>query len=265
MQYDVLVQHSNGEMSDPGGGAGGARDSEPDQQVSQALAERSRRRGVSVSDQPIRIVLVDDHLMVREGLRVLLRSEPHITVIGEAANEEAGLMLAKRLLPDVVVLDLDLPDGDGSDVLKRLRDELPDVRVLILMMYGEHKGLLPLLEAGARGYLTKEATSLELVEAIRVVAAGDVYVRANDALLATRLVPSAVTRTSRARFNALSGREQEILSLLAVGHSGAEVARQLCISTKTVDTYKHRIQEKLGLGHRTAYVRFAIEAGVLGA
>ena len=253
-------------MRDPGNGAGGAGESQPYQRrVSPAFAERSRQRGVPGNDKPIRVVLVDDHVMVREGLRVLLRSAPDIMVVGEAATGEAGLALAKRVLPDVVVLNLDMPDGDESDLLQRLRDEAPDLRVLILTMYGERKRLLPLLEAGARGCLTKEATSQELVEAIRVVAAGDVYVRANAAQLpASRCASSPGARTARDRFQALSRREQEILSLLAIGHSGAEIARRLNISTKTVDAYKHRIQSKLGLGHRTEYVRFAIEAGVLG-
>lgn len=124
---------------------------------------------------------------------------------------------------------------------------------------------LPLLEAGAKGYITKEAASRDLVGAIRVVATGEVYVRPAAArLLAAAVIPEHAAMSARSRFHILSDREQTILRLVAQGYSGAEIARQLSISTKTVDAYKRRVQEKLGLEHRTDYVRFAIEAGILG-
>lgn len=223
------------------------------------------RRGVPMSTQVIRVILVDDHEMVREGLRLLLRASPDIAVVGEAAGGPAGVALARRLLPDLVILDLDMPDGDGLSALRELSDTAPDIRVLVLTMYAEQDRMLPLLEAGARGYLTKEAASSDLVEAIRVVAAGDVYVRPTAArLLAAAVVPRNTARTARGRFQSLSQREGYILRLVAEGYSGVEIAKQLRISGKTVAAYKQRIQEKLGLDHRTEYVRFALEAGVLG-
>lgn len=222
------------------------------------------RRGVPMREDAIRVVLVDDHVMVREGLRLLLRSAADIRVVGEAENGVSALTVARRIVPDVVVLDLDMPGGDGLTTLRELGQALPDVRVLILTMYAERDRLLPLLEGGARGYLTKEAASQELVEAIRVVAAGDVYVRPTAArLLAAAVVPHRTAQTAIGRFQALSEREQTILRLVAQGYSGAEIARQLRISTKTVAAYKQRIEGKLGLEHRTDYVRFAIEAGLL--
>jgi two-component system response regulator NreC len=137
--------------------------------------------------------------------------------------------------------------------------------VLSLTVHAEHEHLLQLLEAGARGYLTKEAASRDLVDAIRVVAAGEVYVRPTTArLLAAAVVPQRSADTARDRFRHLSDRERGILRLVAQGHSGVEIARQLAISTKTVDAYKRRIRDKLGLDRRTEYVRFAIEAGILG-
>jgi two-component system, NarL family, response regulator NreC len=224
------------------------------------------RRGVPMRDESVRVVLVDDHTMVREGLRLLLRSAPDIAVVGEADSGLAALDVAERVRPDVVVLDLDMPASDGMAALRGLEQTLPDVRVLILTVHAERDRLLPLLEAGARGYLTKEAASQDLIEAIRVVAAGEVYVRPVAArLLAAAVVPQHTAKTARDRFQSLSDREQTTLRLMAQGYTGAEIARQLGISTKTIDAYKHRVQEKLGLEHRTDYVRFAIEAGVLGS
>lgn len=218
-----------------------------------------------MGDRTIRVVLVDDHAMVREGLRLLLRTAPDIAVVGEAGDGIAALGLAQQTSPDIVVLDLDMPGGDGSAALSQLSQALPDVRVLILTVHAEHERLLPALEAGARGYLTKEAASRDLVEAIRVVAAGDVYVRPSAArLLAAAMTPGTTVKSAGARFEELSRREQTVLRTVAEGYSGVEIARQLGISTKTVDAYKRRIQEKLGLEHRTEYVRFAVEVGLLG-
>jgi DNA-binding NarL/FixJ family response regulator len=223
------------------------------------------RRGVPMSNETIRVLLADDHAMVREGLRLLLRSAPDIMVVGEAENGVSAVALAERLSPNIVILDLDMPGGDGVGALKEIGKTLPGVRVLILTMHAERERLLPLLEAGARGYLTKEAASRDLVEAIRVVAAGEVYVRPSAArLLAAALVPERAAETARSRFETLSEREQSVLQMVAEGYNGAEIARHLGISTKTVDAYKRRVQDKLGLEHRTDYVRFALEAGILG-
>lgn len=232
-----------------------------------ALAARPyARRGVPMRDEAVRVLLVDDHTIVREGLRLLLRSAPDIAVVGEADSGLAALEVAERVHPDVVVLDLDMPGSDGMVALRGLEQVLPAVKVLVLTVHAERERLVPLLEAGAHGYLTKEAASQDLVEAIRVVAAGEVYVRPAVArLLAAAVVPQQAAKTARDRFQALSDREQTTLRLVAQGYTGAEIARQLGISTKTIDAYKHRVQEKLGLEHRTDYVRFAIEAGILGS
>ena len=235
-------------------------------QLAAGLAARPyARRGVASSNDRIRIVLVDDHAMVREGLRVLLRPAQDIIVVGEAENGVEAVAMARRLLPDIMVLDLDMPGGDGVAAVRELGEKLPKVKVLILTVHLEREQLLPLLEAGAKGYLTKTAASRDLLEAIRVVAAGEIYVRPSAArLLATAVVPERTADTAHSRFRTLSDREQTILRMVAEGYSGAEVARQLKISSKTVDAYKRRVQEKLGLEHRTDYVRFAVEAGILG-
>jgi two-component system, NarL family, response regulator NreC len=235
-------------------------------QVGADLASRPyARRGIPASSDTIRVVLVDDHAMVREGLRVLLRNAHDISVVGEADNGVTAVAVTQRVLPDIVVLDLDMPAGPGAVALRELGRVLPQVRVLILTVHSERERLLQLLEAGARGYLTKNAASRDLVEAIRVVASGEIYVRPSAArLLAAAVAPERSTETAHSRYRTLSEREQTILRMVAEGHSGAEIARHLSISSKTVDAYKRRVQEKLGLNHRTDYVRFAIEAGILG-
>lgn len=217
-----------------------------------------------MSNESISVVLVDDHRIVREGLRLLLRSAPDIAIIAEADNGQNAILLAQRFTPQIVILDLDMPGMDGTSALRELQRVAPAVRVLILTMHAEDDRLVELLEMGARGYLTKDAASRDLVEAIRVVASGEIYVRPAAArTLASAVVPHHAAETARGRFKLLSEREQTILRMVARGYSGVEIARELGISSKTVDAYKHRIEGKLGLSHRTHYVRFGIEAGIL--
>jgi two-component system, NarL family, response regulator NreC len=199
----------------------------------------------------IRVLLVDEKPMIREELRFLLRSAADMTVVGAAGSGPAAFEAAGSEHPDVVVLGLDQSTGD-LEALRELASGLPAARIVVLTLAADPERSALLLEAGARGYVSKDAASRELMEAIRVVAAGEIY--------APQPPP---TRTARERFHSLSDREQTVLRLMAEGYSGAEVARQLRISSKTVDAYKHRVREKLGLEHRTEYVRFALEAGIL--
>lgn len=223
------------------------------------------RRGVPMSNETIRVMLVDDHVLVREGLRLLVQRASDISIVGEANDGVDALAIASRLRPDIVVLDLDMPRRDGAATLRDMQRVLPLVRVLILTMHAEHERLLPLLEGGARGYVTKDAAAHDLIEAIRVVASGEVYVRPAAArVLAAAVVPHPTAETARGRFASLSDREQKVLRSVAQGFSGAEISRSLKISSKTVDAYKRRIENKLGLSHRTDYVRFGVEAGILG-
>jgi len=225
----------------------------------------SARDGAGTRGNTIRTLLVDDHTLVREGVRLLLQAAPDIAVIGEAESAAAAVAAARRTVPDVVVLDLDMPGGDGASVVMTLRDALPTVRVLILTVHPEQTRLVPLLRAGVRGYITKDAASRELVDAIRAVARGEVYVRPSVArVLATAMVPRPGRATPRDRFDALSERERTVLRSVAQGYSGTEIAQQLGVSTKTVDAYKDRIHDKIGLKHRTEYVQFAIAAHILG-
>jgi DNA-binding NarL/FixJ family response regulator len=235
-------------------------------EVGRELAARPyARRGVAARTEPIPVVLVDDHNLVRAGVRSVLHGCPDISVVGEADGGRAAVALAKRLRPEVVVMDLDMPDGDGLTATRELQEAVPECRVLIVTMTPEHEKLLPVLNAGARGYLCKTAVERELVDAIRVVAAGEVYVRPAVAqTLAKSSEESPKQRDdARGRLERLSQREQTVVVLTARGFNGPEIGRQLGITAKTVDTYKQRIEEKLGLTHRTDYVRIALEADLL--
>jgi two-component system, NarL family, response regulator NreC len=224
------------------------------------------RRGVSTSSETIRVALVDDHVVVRSGLKALLRGAPDMVVVGEASSGPEAVTLAARVGVDVIVMDLDMDGGDGATATRALAREAPGVRVLILTMHTEQEKLLSLLNDGARGYLAKDAAERELLDAIRVVAAGDVYVRPSVArMLAAAIVPKPKAADSAGtRFETLSDRERTVLKLVAEGFNGPEIGTRLDITAKTVDTYKQRIEDKLGLAHRSDYVRFALDAGLLG-
>ena len=243
------------------------RDEDPLATLGASLACRPYvRRGVPVPDRVIRVVLADDHTLFRAGLRALLRRADDLEIVGEASDGAEAVALSERLAPDVVVMDLDMPGVDGEAATRALAERRSTARVLVLTMHAEEERLLPLLEAGASGYVTKEAAEREIVDAIRVVASGDVYVRPRVArMLAAhqRAEPHTPEARQRAAFEALSDRERVVLRLTAEGYGGAEIGRQLGISNKTVETYKQRVEEKLGLRHRTEYVRFALAIGLL--
>jgi two-component system, NarL family, response regulator NreC len=236
--------------------------------VCRDLASRAyARRGIAVSETPIRVMLVDDHAIVRAGVKALLRGSPDLLVVAEFSGGDDAIPAATLVRPDVIVMDLDMPRGDGESTTRRLRDAAPEARVLILTMYPERERLLSLLDAGARGYLTKESADRDLAEAIRVVAAGEVYVRpvVARALAAETHAPPASGMSARMEFARLSHREQTVLELTAKGLNGPEIGRSLGITAKTVDTYKQRIEQKLGFAHRTEYVRFALDLHLLDA
>jgi DNA-binding NarL/FixJ family response regulator len=212
----------------------------------------------------IRVMLVDDHAVVRAGLKAVLGTARDIDVIGEAKNGKEAISLAERLNPDVVVMDLSMDEMDGATATKEMAARGMKCKILILTMHTEEESLVPLLEAGASGYLVKSAADRDLVDAVRAVAAGDQYLQASAArALAKELKKREAGAGDRARFEDLSKREQEILKLVAAGYSAPEIGEQLHISPKTVDTYKQRINEKLGLHHRSDYVKFALKLKLL--
>jgi DNA-binding NarL/FixJ family response regulator len=172
--------------------------------------------------------------------------------------------MAERCDPDVVLMDLDMPDGDGVEATKAIVAKGARPKVLVLTMHTEEEHLMPALQAGASGFLVKTAAERELVDAVRAVANGDIYVRQVAArVLAKGLMKKDPAQGDRERYESLSDREQSVLRLTAQGYSAPEIGAQLAISPKTVDTYKQRLQEKLGFSHRADYVRFAIRLGLL--
>ena len=235
------------------------------QAVGAALAARPyARRGVSSREEPVRVVFVDDHEVLRVGLRALLATTPDIVVVGDGGNGREAVALAERLTPDVVVLDLDMPGGDGATATRELCALARPPKVLILSVHAEEERLIALLEDGATGYLAKDVAGRDLVSAIRVVASGDVYVRPHVArLLAGSMRRRGAPDARRRAFEALSEREQLVVRLTAEGYGGVEIGRQLGISRKTVDTYKQRIEKKLGITHRTEYVRLALSLDLI--
>jgi DNA-binding NarL/FixJ family response regulator len=212
----------------------------------------------------IRVILADDHSVVRAGLRAVLSSAKDIEVIGDAKTGREAVAMAERFNPDVVVMDLDMPELDGTAATKEIVSKGLAARVLILTMHSEEDYLVPLMEAGAAGYLVKSSADRELVDAVRAVAHGDVYVRPAAArVLAKNLTKKDPAATERQRFDKLTQRERDVLRFVAQGYSAPEIGEKLFISPKTVDTYKQRIQEKLGLAHRADYVQLALKLGIL--
>ena len=221
---------------------------------------------MSSAPDTIRIILADDHLVVRAGLKALLGATKDIEVVGEATNGRDALALVERLAPQVAVLDLDMPQMDGLAATKELVARGSPTRVLILTMHTEDEYLVNMLEAGAAGYLVKNAADRELADAVRAVAGGDVYVQPSASLaLARAMSKRSEHADDRERFEALSERERNVLVLVAGGYSASEIGEQLFISPKTVETYKQRISEKLGLSHRADYVQLCLRLGLLQA
>jgi DNA-binding NarL/FixJ family response regulator len=216
--------------------------------------------------ESIRVVLVDDHSVVRAGLKAVLGATPDITVVGEASDGREGVELVERLKPDVVVMDLSMPGVDGVAATKEIVASGLGTRVIILSMHAEEDYLVPAMEAGASGYLVKTNADRELVNAIRGVAHGEVYVQSAAArVLAKKLAAKSPAASERQQYERLTGRERDVLRGIALGYSAPEIGAQLQISPKTVDTYKQRIQEKVDLAHRSQYVQFALRLGLLAA
>jgi DNA-binding NarL/FixJ family response regulator len=210
----------------------------------------------------INILLVDDHTMFRAGIKALLETEASLTVVGEAATGDEAVDQVRALKPHVVVMDLSMPGSNGLEATRRIAALGLSTKVLVLTVHAEEEYLVPVVEAGASGYLTKTSADRDLIEAIRIVARGEVYLPPK----ATKLLLQKYRETptdEQAGLHDLSSREQEVLALTAEGFSSREIGLKLFISPKTVDTYRSRIMDKLGLNHRSELVRFALKVGLL--
>jgi len=211
---------------------------------------------------PIRILIADDHGVLRAGLRALLDAEPGLQVVGEAVDGEEALRLAKDMRPDVVLLDISMPGSGGIEVTRQLRALLPEARVLILTIHEDETLLREALRVGAAGYITKRAIEPELIHAIFAVWRGDLYI--HPAL--TRALLKDISPTDPAEDRAdetLTSRESEVLRLLASGYTNRQAANALGISVRTVESHRANIMDKLGLRGRVELVRYAMERGFL--
>ena len=216
---------------------------------------------------PIHIVLADDHAILRAGLRLLIDSQPDMKVVGEAGDGRETITRVRDLRPDLVLLDLNMPELDGLKAIPVLKHDLPDLKIMILTMHDDIDYLEEALQAGASGYVLKQAVDVELLMAIRAVARGETYVHsAMTQKLLQKAAPELTTKTPDQEadpWDALSERELSVLTLVAKGYTNAQIAQELFLSVKTVETYRARGMEKLNLQTRAQLVKAALQRGLL--
>jgi two-component system, NarL family, response regulator NreC len=210
----------------------------------------------------IRVIVVDDHAVVRTGLRRVLDSEEDIETVGEAPNAERAVFEAMDHRPDVVLMDVVMPGMSGIEGMPALLQAVPDTKVLVLSMQDDPRYVREAFASGASGYVLKEAADAEVADAVRAVAAGERYVHP---ALGAKLVAAEAEERRRAEEDPLSEREREVLRLLALGHTNQEIAKMLFISVRTAETHRAHIMQKLRLESRAELVRYALEKGLLEA
>jgi len=214
----------------------------------------------------IRVLLCDDHPVVRLGLRALLNNEPDMQVVGEAGTGRQAITLTEELHPDVVVMDITMPEMDGLEATRRIRAICPKTHVLILTVHAQDLYLFPVLKAGAAGYVLKSTADTELVNAVRTVAQGDVFLYPAAAQMVLKdYVAQLQEGREPVSYSGLSEREREVLRLVALGHSASQIAEKLVLSVKSVETYRTRIMQKLNLHNRADLVQYALARGFLMA
>jgi DNA-binding NarL/FixJ family response regulator len=211
-------------------------------------------------DGTIRVLIVDDHAVIRSGLHLLLDAEPDIEVVGEAGNVKDAIFEARAQKPDIVLMDVVMPGQSGIEGVPLVLKEAPGARVLVLSMQDDPRYVHEAFAAGAAGYILKEAVDAEVVGAIHQVAAGDHYVHP---ALGARLVAAEAEAKAREEADPLSDREREVMRLLALGHTNQEIAKMLYISVRTAETHRAHIMQKLRLSTRAELVRYAIDQGLL--
>lgn len=207
-----------------------------------------------------RVLIVDDHAVVRSGLHLLLDAEDDLEVVGEAGSAREAVFEARTANPDVILLDVVMPDQSGLEAIPTLLHEHPETKILVLSMQDDPRYVREAFGAGASGYVLKEAADAEVVAAIREVAGGGRYVHP---VLGARLVEAETAEARRAEEDPLSDREREVLRLLALGHTNQEISTQLYISVRTAETHRAHIMQKLRLSSRAELVRYALEQGLL--
>lgn len=214
----------------------------------------------------IKVLIADDHAIVREGVKMILAKEPDIDVVGEASDGRQALELVETLKPNVVVMDISMPGMGGIEATQHVKERYPGVNVLALTMHEDESYVFKLLRAGASGYVLKRAAAQDLVQAVRAAAKGEAFLYPS---VARKVVEDYLKRVEtgeeRERYDGLTEREKEILTHIAQGQSNQQIAQQLYISIKTVQTHRAHVLEKLGLHDRTELVRYAIRKGLIEA
>jgi two-component system, NarL family, response regulator LiaR len=213
-----------------------------------------------LADEPIRVLLVDDHAVVREGLRTFLELQDGIEVVGEAGDGGEGVAAAERLRPDVILMDLVMPRLDGVGAMRELRRRLPSARVIVLTSFTDDAKLLPAVQAGASGYLLKNAQPQEIARAVRAAAAGEALL---DPGVAARLLDSIARPAGEEPGDTLTRREREVLGLIGRGFSNKRIALELGIAEKTVKTHVGHVLAKLGVPDRTSAALHAVRSGLV--
>ncbi len=210
----------------------------------------------------IRVVIADDHAIVRTGLRALIKSEPAMELIGEAAGGYEAIELVEKTMPDVLVLDLSMPDLDGIAVTKKIKPRFPDLHILILTLHEDEALLKAALKAGAAGYILKRAAETELISAINIILRGDLYI--DPSMIRTLLDENATPAKAQSESTeVLTQRETEVLRLIVQGYTNRQMGEALNISVRTVEGHRANVSEKLGLHSRVELVRYAREHGLI--
>ncbi len=212
----------------------------------------------------IRVLVADDHTIVREGVRLLLDAQPDIEVVGEAADGQEAVKMIRQFRPDLVVMDIQMPNLNGLEATREIKREFPQIQILALTMYESDEYFFQVLNAGASGYVLKKAASADLLSAIRAVHSGDVFLYPS---VARRLVSDYLTRVKSGEeqnsFDGLTAREHEVLKLIAEGHTNQAIADKLVISPSTVQTHRTRIMQRLNLHNRAELIQYARRKGLL--
>lgn len=213
-----------------------------------------------------RILLADDHAILRSGLRLMLSSQQDLEIVGEAATGAETLKQSEALKPDLILLDLSMPEIGGLDILPVLHRKVANAKILVLTMHDDKHYLYQALQNGASGYVLKKAADIELITAIRAVLSGEIYVHHSMMrFLLEEVLPGMEPPDPAELWDSLSEREQEVLRLVALGFTSAEIAEKLVLSAKTIETYRARGMEKLGIHNRAALVRYALRRGLISA
>ena len=214
--------------------------------------------------QKIRILLADDHTILRAGLRMMLNAQPDMEVVGEAQDGRQAITETQRLQPDVVLMDITMPDMNGIDATRQIKRILPETKVLVLTMHENDEYVFQALRAGAAGYMLKEAADTDLISALRVIQSGQFYLSPMaQSVMVGDYLQRVRTGEEKDSYSSLTEREREILKLVAEGYTNNQIAERLIISPKTVDTHRTHVMDKLNLHSRAELVKYAMRRGLL--